>query len=360
MKRQLLLLYFALASASGIFAKPIFSFFNEMKGPELKVLFADSTLIPTLQTLGAEIRMGMLDLSPERADVLHRLNQSGIPVVAWLLLPEEQGYWFHSGNGEVAIERYKAIKQWADAEGIQFKGIGIDLELDMNDFELAQSDPWALIGQLPGRLYDKKPIEEGRRVYQQLLELIKQDGYPVESYYASFVKDETNIGSTSIQQLTKFLDVKVEKEIPMLYTSFMGNAYGLLKIYALDLNLQYVALGSTGGGVDTTLTTLTWEQLAHDIRVVAPTVKEIHIFSLEGCIWKGYLPRLIDFDFSVTVVPNEKEVKAAKSMQKMFIRASKVLSHPTLLFGSVILVVLLIGFMLYWVVRFVIRRVVNA
>lgn len=331
-----------------------------MKGPDLKALFADTTLIPTLQTLGAEIRMGMLDLSPERAEVLHRLNESGIPVVAWLLLPEEQGYWFHSGNGEVAIERYRAIKQWADAEGILFKGIGIDLELDMNDVKLAQSDPWALIRQLPGRLYDKRPIEEGRRVYQRLLGLIEQDGYPVESYYASFVKDETNIGTTSIQQLTKFLDVKMDKEIPMLYTSFMGNPYGLLKVYALDLNLQYVALGSTGGGVDTTLNTLTWEQLAHDIRVVAPTVKEIHIFSLEGCIWKGYLPRLVDFDYSVPVVPNEKEVEAAKSMQQMFIRASKVLSHPTLLFGSVVLVVILFLWIVYRVGRFVIRRFINA
>ncbi len=360
MKRTYHLLIFLFFFATGTSAKPILSFFNEMKGPDLKALFADTTLIPTLQTLGAEIRMGMLDLSPERAEVLHRLNESGIPVVAWLLLPEEQGYWFHSGNGEVAIERYRAIKQWADAEGILFKGIGIDLELDMNDVKLAQSDPWALIRQLPGRLYDKRPIEEGRRVYQRLLGLIEQDGYPVESYYASFVKDETNIGTTSIQQLTKFLDVKMDKEIPMLYTSFMGNAYGLLKVYALDLHLQYVALGSTGGGVDTTLNTLTWEQLAHDIRVVAPTVKEIHIFSLEGCIWKGYLPRLVDFDYSVPVVPNEKEVEAAKAMQQMFIRASKVLSHPTLLFGSVVLVVILFLWIVYRVGRFVIRRFINA
>jgi hypothetical protein len=339
---------------SALQAKPVFSFFNEMKGPALKQMFEDTSLIPTLQALQAEIRMGMIDLTPERAEVLRKLNKAGIPVVLWLLLPEEQGYWFHSGNGEQAIGRYKEIKAWAEAAGIKFKGIGIDLELDMNDVKLAKSDPWALVRKLPGRLYDKKRITEGHRIYGELLQLIEKDGHPVESYFASFVKDETAIGSTAIQQLTGFLDVKVEKEIPMLYTSFMGNPYGLLKVYALDLNLPYVALGSTGGGVDTTLPTLNWEQLAHDILVVAPSVQEIHIFSLEGCVQKGFLPKLLQFDYNQTITEAPKQVETVKTFQKNFIRLSKLLSNPTLLFGGVTVLLLLIGWGIYRLIKFVI------
>lgn len=337
-------------------AKPVLSFFNEMKGPELRQLFGDTSLIPTLQALHAEIRMGMIDLSLERAEVLHRLNEAGIPVVAWLLLPEEKGYWFHSGNGQQAIERYKEVKEWAEAQGIQFKGIGIDLELDMNDVKLAKSDPWALIRQLPGRLYDKERITEGRRIYGELLQQIRQDGYPVESYIASFVKDETRNGTTSIQQLTGFLDVPVEKEIPMLYTSLMGNPYGMLKVYALDQQLPYVALGSTGGGVDTTLNTLTWEEFAHDIRVVAPHVQEIYVFSLEGCVNKGYLKQLVNFDYDQSVAAAPEEVAAVQKFQKNFIRVSKILSHPTLLFGSIIVVLLLIGWGIFRLLRFLVRK----
>ncbi len=47
-----------------------------MGGREMKALFADTTLIPTLQQLNAEIRMGMLDLSPERAEVVRQLNKA--------------------------------------------------------------------------------------------------------------------------------------------------------------------------------------------------------------------------------------------------------------------------------------------
>lgn len=327
--------------------KPILSFFNELKGPELKALFADTTLIPTLQQLHAEIRMGMLDLSPERAEVLKKLNDANIPVAAWLLLPEEKGYWFHSGNGREAITRYKEIKQWADQQGIRFKAIGLDLELDMNDFKLFQASPWALIRKLPARLYDAESIENGRAVYDQLLQLIRNDGYPVESYYASFVKDETENGTTSIQRLTKFLDVPTEKEIPMLYTSFMGNADGFLKVYALEPQLKYVALGSTGGGVDTTMHTLSWDDLAHDLRVVGSVAEEIHIFSLEGTVKKGFMPRLINFDYTPVPEIHEDQVKAVQNMRSNILTISKILSYPTLLFLGITLVLVLIGWGIY-------------
>lgn len=336
-------------------ANPILSFFNEMKGLRLQELFKDSTLIPTLQQLHAEVRMGILDLTAERATVIKRLNQAGIPVVAWLLLPPEKGYWFNSRNGQQAIERYQEIKQWADQEGLLFKGIGIDLELDINDANLIRSHPWKLLMKLPPRLYDKSVIKEGQEVYAKLIALIKKDGYPLESYYASFIKDETANGTTSIQQLSRFLDVKVEKEIPMLYSSFMGNPDGLIKVYGIDIHAQAIALGSTGGGVDTTLPVLSWDQLAHDIRLASSTATEIHIFSLEGCVEHGYLQRLVGFDYSVPVPIQPQQVEAIKKLQKNVIRASDILSHPNLLFGSLLLILVLVGWLLYVLIKKIYR-----
>ena len=350
-------LAFALVLSLSSTAKPILSFFNEMKGPELKVLFSDSTLIPTLKELHAEIRMGMLGLSPERADILKKLNAANIPVVAWLLLPEEQGYWFHSGNGEVAITRYKEIKQWADAEGIRFSGIGLDLELDMNDLKLIKSSLWRLLIKLPGRLYDGEAISKGHETYDKLLGIIKADGYPIESYYASPIKDETKNGTTSLQRLTKFLDVETEKEIPMVYTSFMGNADGFLKVYALDLGLQYVALGSTGGGFDPTMPTLSWDELAHDLRIAALVAEEVHIFSLEGTVQKGFLPKLVDFNYDNPAAIRPEQVEAVKSIQSKVVLFSTILSHPTLLFTTIIVVIGLILLGIYTLVKFLVGRV---
>lgn len=136
MKKKLYLIILLLSFQKITAQTPQLSFFNEQDGKALKTLFSDSMLIPTLQKLHAEIRMGILDFSPERVEVTKELNKAGIPVVAWLLLPKEKGYWFHSRNAKDAFARYAEVKNWAAKSGIQFSGIGIDLELDFNDLDL--------------------------------------------------------------------------------------------------------------------------------------------------------------------------------------------------------------------------------
>jgi len=355
MKKIILIFLIYIIFDTTLNANPVFSFFNEMKSPELVKLFQDKTIISNLQKLHAQVRMGILDLTDERAQVIRDLNKAGVPVFAWLLLPEEKGYWFNSGNGEAAIQRYQEIKKWADEHQILFSGIGLDLELDYNDAKLIQSNPWKLIAKIPGRLYDKTELEKGRKDYTELIKIIKADNYKVESYYASFIKDETELNQTSIQQASKFLDIKTDKEIPMLYSSFMGNADGLITIYGLDLKLEAVALGSTGGGVDTTLPTLSYDQLVHDINMASKQVKEVHIFSLEGCVRKGYLSRLVDYNYDSSLVPDPSQIKAIKNLQKTVKRISTLLSYPTLLFS----VILLILFFIIWLLYFLIKKLIN-
>ena len=72
--------------------KPQLSFFTELPSSELKGLFADYLVIAELKALHSEIRIGVLDFSPERVEVVRQLNAEGIPVVAWLLLPKEEDH----------------------------------------------------------------------------------------------------------------------------------------------------------------------------------------------------------------------------------------------------------------------------
>jgi hypothetical protein len=334
-----ILLFLTIVINSFAQPKPKISFFNEMKSGPLMELFRDSSVVEDLQFLNAEIRMGIMDISTERAEIIRMLTRKGIPVVAWLLLPEEEGYWFHAGNGSQAIARYSEVKRWADSHGIQLSGIGIDLELDYNDIITARNNPWSLLWQLPPRLYSKTEIEDGRKKYAELISMIKADGYMVESYYASFVKDETAAGNTSLQQLTKFLDIKTDREIPMLYSSFIGNADGLLEVYGREAGVKTVALGSTGGGIDTTLNTLTWEELAHDMNMSSRFADEIHIFSLEGAVEKGYLKKMKNFQFNNQVVPDPHQIEEVRDLRRFFTGLSNVLSYPTLLFIGLILIV---------------------
>lgn len=334
--------------------RPKISFFNEMKSGPLMKLFSDSAMVEDLKILNAEIRMGIMDISTERAEIIRMLTNKGIPVVAWLLLPEEEGYWFHAGNGDQAIARYQEVKRWADSHGLQLKGIGLDLELDFNDVIAAKENPWSLLKTLPPRLYDQSEVEEGRIKYAQLISMIKADGYMVESYYASFVKDETAVGNTSIQQLTKFLDIKTDREFPMLYSSFMGNADGLLEVYGRDPGIKTIALGSTGGGIDPSLPSLSWEELSHVLNMSARFADEIIIFSLEGAVEKGFLKKMTSFEFDTSVVPDSKQIEEVRNLQRFFKGLSHILSYPTLFFGGLILLISLTIFLFVKLIAIVI------
>ena len=351
----LLLLLLGLRSAS--LAQPLISFFNEMKSPELVALFSDSAVIEDLKTLKAEIRMGIMDVTPERAAVIRELNREGIPVVAWLLLPEEQGYWFHLGNGDAAIRRYQESRDWARTNELVFKGIGLDMELDYQDVKLLKSDPWKVIRKLPGRLYDDLPLKTAERKYDSLLTMIRKDGYWTESYYASFVKDEVALGNTAIQQLTGFMDIHTDREIPMLYSSFMGSPDGLLTIYGKEAGVLTVGLGSTGGGIDSGLPTMTYEDLVHDINFASSFAKELHIFSLEGCVSNGFLHRLTTEQWTPRSSPDPQQLRTVQKLQTVFKVASHLLTWPTLTFGGFLVLTIFILFLMGWLIRWTFRRI---
>ena len=341
--RRLLILYLWLIPLISSGQDPRLSFFNEQEGPDLQDLFADSTLIADLVDLKAEIRMGMLDLSDERVSVIRKLNASQIPVVAWLLLPKEKGYWFHSGNVEEAFERYYEVKQWAVKNNLTFSGIGIDLELDMNDIELFENNKFGLFRKVIGRLYSDRKFEESKERYNELIQTIRNDGFSIESYYVPMIRYETERGRTGLQQATGFMDLETDKDIPMLYTSFIGNAYGTLKVLAIDEGLKYVAIGSTGGGFDPTLPSMTWEDLAYDLRLASRVADEIHIFCLEASVEKGFIKRLKEFDFSVDIEEYPEQEKAVHSLVTNVMIISALLSNPTLLFIGVITVLVLLS-----------------
>jgi hypothetical protein len=70
----------------------------ELQADELRDQFADPVVLDTVVELGAGVSLGLMDLSPRRAAMVRRLNEAGVPVSAWLLLPKEQGYWSNADN----------------------------------------------------------------------------------------------------------------------------------------------------------------------------------------------------------------------------------------------------------------------
>lgn len=115
--------------------KPDITFFCELNSPPLESLFENRFVIDDLKTLNAKLSMGIIDLSDGRAQVVKKLNKMGIKLIAWLLLPMHDGYWFNANNFEKALLQYDSFKVWSEKHKLQWDGIGLDIEPDIKQFK---------------------------------------------------------------------------------------------------------------------------------------------------------------------------------------------------------------------------------
>jgi hypothetical protein len=280
--------------------RPQLTFFCELEGNVLQALFALPDMV-LLGEMGASISLGILDTSPERAEVVRRLNDAGIPVIAWLLLPKEQGYWFNLQNCSEAVQCYERFKAWTDENHISWAGVGLDIEPDITLVQDLAGFPanWShLIPRLARRALDFGKIRRPRQIYRELVDRIHADGYAVESYQFPLVVDERKAGSTFIQQMIGTFDLPVDKEVLMIYSSFL-RPFGPGILWSYGPQADALALGSTGGGVDfgqvhgrLNTTPLSWEEFSRDLRLAWVFSNDLYVFSLEGCVRQGFLSRM--------------------------------------------------------------------
>ena len=318
--------------------KPVLTFFCELENNPLQKLFETSELIPELKTLNAHVSLGILDLSPERADIVRRLNRENIPVHAWLLLPKDQGYWFNLDNVDQAYHRYEQFQAWSREYDLQWEAIGLDIEPDYRVIEYLRHGTWYGAWYLARQAFNRRRGSYGRQAYQLLVNRIHRDGYQVESYQIPLIVDERRAHSSLIQRLLGIVDLTVDREVLMLYSSFvrpMGDGY--LWSYAFDA--QAIGVGSTGGGVDlegvANTRPLSWAELQRDLLLAYQHTNYIYIFSLEGCVHQGFLPLIREMDWQQKPALPLRAAEKIEHWRRWGRRALWGLSHPWVFFIAV-------------------------
>lgn len=281
--------------------QPRLTFFCELDPDGLAQLFADPDLIAHLQSLDASVSLGLVDLSPERAAIVRRLNGAGVQVVAWLLLPRAQGYWFNLDNVASALLCYAAFRDWTAQHGLEWAGVGLDIEPHCDEMALLMSNPRQLMPRLLGRLFESDSrVLHGEAGLDALTCKIRADGYRVDSYQLPFIVDERRAGSTLLRRLSGLADVAADREVLMLYSSFF-RPVGPALLASYGRGAASVGVGSTGGGVDfggvDRIEPLSWQELSADLRLAAKLTGDVHVFSLEGCARLGYLPLIASLDW---------------------------------------------------------------
>jgi hypothetical protein len=280
---------------------PQITFFVELGSDELTKLFADSGVAEFLARGGYALSMGILDLTAERAAIIRDLERRGVPVTAWLLLEVGDGYWLNSDNPEHATARYRETIDWAAREGLRLHRIGLDIEFPRTMGDELNRNPRRTLWKAFRHRRSFDEVYRSERAYAVLVDEIHAGGRTVESYHFPYLIDERATGRALLRRCFALVDVLVDVEVFMLYASYLGRAAA----HSYFSEAPAIALGVTGGGVhagkpEEIRRLLTWERLEEDLVTSARHSKQLYVFSLEGCVWRDFLPRFARIEWQRT------------------------------------------------------------
>ena len=285
---------------------PRITFACELNSERLGEVFGDRSVIAGLTTLRARVALALADFTPERAGVVRQLNEEGVPVVAIPLLSFEEGYYFTADNYRRAAERYEEWEAWTAGERLAWDGVGLDIEPDVRTFVKIAENPGSVPFLLFPRLFQRARPRLAAVAYAGLVARIRADGWHVENYQFPLIADERRAGADLLQRLAGLVDVSTDREVWMLYSSFI-RSLGPAMIWSYGRQAQAIAVGSTGGGPDIPgqpqVPSLSWEELERDLLVAHRFCHDLYIHSLEGCIEHGFFERLGSIDWNTPVAP---------------------------------------------------------
>jgi hypothetical protein len=267
---------------------------------DVNTLFADSAVLANLKTLHAGLVVALEDLSPARAQLVRRFNQAGIPVIAWLTLPPEQGYFVNASNAPQAAARFAQFDNWTRENDLHWQAVGLDIEPNFGEFHWPK---WRLAWTLLRRAFDGQRVWRSRRDYGALIHEMQAHRYRVQTYQLIFLADERKVHSTMLERLFGLVDVRGDEEVLMTYTSF-NHKVGEAMVWSYGRETQTLAVGSTqgSGNVQTDAKSkfrpLNWEEFSRAVIVASHFSRTVGVYDLEGCVQQGFLPRLVAMDWN--------------------------------------------------------------
>lgn len=278
---------------SPVIADPVLTFFAELSGRELVNLLSPH-VIRVLASRGAGVSMAMIDLDASRAAAVARLNDAGIDVTAWLVLPHEHGYWLTADNAPLALARGREVLQWSADQGLRLQALGLDIEPPHADTVGLAHRPIRTGFRLLRARRSRAQLAEAARLYAELVALAHAQGLLVEAYHLPFIDDDRKAGSDLVRRALGLVDVPVDREVWMLYRSAVPALMGRGLVDAYGEAAPCVGVGITGGGVASLRETFAPRELdgpllVEEIAAAARYAQRVYVFSLEGCVARGTL-----------------------------------------------------------------------
>ena len=307
---------------------PHIVFASDQSTGELESMLSEPGVVADLIELKAGIALALPDLTADRASLVRELNRDGIPVTAWLTLPPEQGYYLNASNGRQAEVRFSDFEKWTTANELRWAAIGLDIEPTIQDFAtLRQGRRFRLFLTLLGRYVDTRRVREAKYTCSALMREIRSHGYQVETYQFPFIEDERAVRSSVLERLTGIVDVRGDREVLMLYTSFHPSLDSAL-IWVYGPEAQTIAVGSTTGPAsDPHFARLNWEEFSRDLMVANHFSHVIGVYNFGGCVRQGFLARLKNLNWSESVTISAESVQRATKLRERIQRVLWIVSN---------------------------------
>jgi hypothetical protein len=269
------------------------NFFCALEAKPLARLFEDRFVLDDLKSLGAGVSLAVMDFSNERAKTVQLLNKLDIPVIAWLMLPKEENYWFNLSNSVLAAEQYHRFKQWSQHKKLVWAGIGLSIK---------ENSAWKNASKAAD--LNSEQLLQAKQNYKQLAEQVQADGYRLELYRSAVIETPERGRLKFLRKAESQLALLADRQVALLFSS-LHRGQSQAALWRALAGAQAIGIGLTGSSVlfedMDQADPLTWEEFTRDLRIGAQRGKPVYVFSLEGCARLGYLDRLITFDLYAPV-----------------------------------------------------------
>ena len=262
--------------------------------------------------------------SAELESLLRAAAGEGVPVIAWLLLPEEDGYWFNEENLAEAREQVFAFIDWIEESRIPLKWLMFDMEMSLD--KTHQMEGGDLMGDIVPMLQanvDGEAFERSTAEFSRLVTDVKDRGYVVTAAAYPFVLDDLLDEDNEIQDAfnTPIVGVPFDEIYFMAYRTSYASLLGifpgpyLIYEYAREAKAAFGSKGIMGLGIIGTIGQVSDDgftkpsQLVEDIAAARAGGNErVFIFSLDGMAASGKLEAWLDLDDTAPAKPEPDDV----------------------------------------------------
>jgi hypothetical protein len=316
--------------ATPVSTKPQLFFFSEASGAELLQLIEQPQVLDILLSQNYGLVVSVAQLDHHLVQAIRTLNAQNIPLIAWLLLPPEQGFALNLQNYPQVCAHYETFREWAKRHSLDFQGVG--LEIDVVPSESLQSPTWEL-RELLRRMWlanENVLYPAARAAYVELVGMIRHDGYEVHSYQLPLIADERSIGTTLLQRALDIMDLPTDLEV-LVCSSCVSTDHiqrdlegALIRNYGSQADA--IAIGTTDddGSGDRHIVRLEWPAIKRDLLLASRYSDTIFIFSFEDCVRRNVLPQIAALNWLQPARASNSKYLLLKAV-RLFLRAILVI-----------------------------------